>query len=494
MFSAPAAPAQQLEAPRTNPQPELSPQVSTRKTPASRGRGRPPNAKGTESTPVIVSNVDDANIPASRGRGRPPNAKPTEERNTPVIRSRTNDANISAKRRKLDSDDAPSSSVRSTRSSLHAPRRDIYELLEDEAADPIAAETTDSSIEQVAEESEVEPEITAPTPRLRSAVGPALPSPILEEVTESPKNKPGSGHRMRRGLNQATLKSSQLQDALQSDELEPAQSSPVPQRKRKRGEATPNHQASAAKSSRHSQVSQEDADELDELSPDQLRGRGRKPKKLVAHQSANFEPEEATDDPIEEAEEIDDEEAAAALQKNRGSRISRNMHEESPDLDEPVKESVPTPSVARKAHTKPLRTTTPAKQRQPKSVQVNKKVARTLSKKAARGSKNRLGSPIPVTVHRFTKRPLYEEDETDADILNAEIPYIKRAGVNPIDVLSQVCYEIIGSSLDTLDEGLKNSEDPALRKEFRTKRQAVEAFGKELQLQLLEHVGILDVF
>jgi hypothetical protein len=377
---------------------------------------------------------------------------------------------------------------------LHAPRRDIYELVEDEVVDPIAAETTDDSIEQVAEESEVEPEITAPTPRLRSAVGPALPSPILEEILESPKNKPGSGHRMRRGLNQATLESSQLQDALQSDELEPAQSSPVPQRKRKKGEATPNHQDSVAKSSRHSQVSQGDADELDELSPNQLRGRGRKPKKLVAHQSANFEPEEATEDPIEEAEEIDDEEAAAALQKNRGSRISRNMHEESPDLDEPIKESVPTPSVARKGRTKPLRTTTPAKQRQPKSaVQVNKKAARTLSKKAARGSKNRLGSPIPVTVHRFTKRPLYEEDETDADILNAEIPYIKRGGVNPIDVLSQVCYEIIGSSLDTLDEGLKNSEDPALRKEYRTKRQAVEAFGKELQLQLLEHVGISDV-
>jgi hypothetical protein len=377
---------------------------------------------------------------------------------------------------------------------LHAPRRDIYELVEDEVVDPIAAETTDDSIEQVAEESEVEPEITAPTPRLRSAVGPALPSPILEEILESPKNKPGSGHRMRRGLNQATLESSQLQDALQSDELEPAQSSPVPQRKRKKGEATPNHQDSVAKSSRHSQVSQGDADELDELSPNQLRGRGRKPKKLVAHQSANFEPEEATEDPIEEAEEIDDEEAAAALQKNRRSRISRNMHEESPDLDEPIKESVPTPSVARKGRTKPLRTTTPAKQRQPKSaVQVNKKAARTLSKKAARGSKNRLGSPIPVTVHRFTKRPLYEEDETDADILNAEIPYIKRGGVNPIDVLSQVCYEIIGSSLDTLDEGLKNSEDPALRKEYRTKRQAVEAFGKELQLQLLEHVGISDV-
>ena len=84
---------------------------------------------------------------------------------------------------------------------------------------------------------------------------------------------------------------------------------------------------------------------------------------------------------------------------------------------------------------------------------------------------------------------MYDEDELHADILNAEIPRTKRGGVNAIDVLSQVCQEIIGAGLDTLEDGFKRCEDQVLRREYKTKLRAVEAFGDELQTRLLEHVS-----
>jgi hypothetical protein len=201
---------------------------------------------------------------------------------------------------------------------------------------------------------------------------------------------------------------------------------------------------------------------------------------VVEHSPGLEEPNDAQGpDEIEQAEAIDDKQAAVLLEKNRGRRISRNLHTESPDLDSPEASRVP---VARKQKEKPRPDSSPAKQRHPKK-QSSKSKSQT-----SRKSKVRIGSPIPVTVHRLTRAPLYDEDELDADILNSEIPHTKRGGVNAIDVLSQICQEIIGAGLDTLEDGWNNCEDPALRREYRTKLRAVEAFGNELQTRLLEHV------
>jgi hypothetical protein len=125
----------------------------------------------------------------------------------------------------------------------------------------------------------------------------------------------------------------------------------------------------------------------------------------------------------------------------------------------------------------------PAKQSHPKQPSVKTK------SKMSKKPKVRIGSPIPVTVHRLSRAPLYDEDELHADILNAEMPRTKRVGVNAIDVLSQICQEIIGAGLDTLEDGCHRCEDPILRREYKTKFRAVEAFGDELQTRLLDHVS-----
>lgn len=502
-LSFPAASAAPEQAPvlRRTPQPELSPQRSSRRTPASRGRGRPSRATlGEESKEVVINTASNANI--------------------------------SAKRRKLRSDETPSSSTRSTRSSLHVSKADIYDLPEDREQEPHIEDTTIGSISQdTVPEHGDEPESAKSLPGLKMARTPSQIAPVLEEITESPTDAPGSGHRVRVSLDRAALQSSQLQEVLQVD------ASPTAPRyvglpgllsKRKRGETTPKQLAQSTKRIRRSPRRQTSPalDELDELSPEQSQrehsslhsadkldelspelpkqGSQRShrfeeveldelsPQQSIhnarrAEDKASNIEEEFTDD-ISEAEQINDQEAASILNKNRGRRISRYISTaESPDLDE-VTEPTP-PTSKKKTKTRPV--STPAQQRQPKKPNPRSSgvSARQPSAKVSKHSKARARSPIPVIVHRFTKRPLYDKDQADADILNDDIAYTKRSGVNAIDVLSQVCQETIDSALETLERGRLNSDDPSLRREYGTKLRAIEIFGNELQTRLLEHVS-----
>ena len=61
-----------------------------------------------------------------------------------------------------------------------------------------------------------------------------------------------------------------------------------------------------------------------------------------------------------------------------------------------------------------------------------------------------------------------------------------------IDVLSQICDEVIESSLETLHEAAVNAKDAPTKREFRTKLRALEAFQEELRTRLLEHVSYYD--
>jgi hypothetical protein len=339
-------------------------------------------------------------------------------------------------------------------------------------------EASNASIEaSTVVETVLELDTMAPPPT--RTVRTPVPALTEEEITESPLDAPGSGHRMRVSILEASVASSRLQEELDGSS---AIETPLPknQRKRKRRDEAPKP---SPRQSRSRRVPESPADdELDELSPEQPERGGR--KVLIEH-SPELEEPSVTKDPEEEeeAEAIDDEQAAIQLKKNQGQRISRNIPEESPDLDSPELTHLP---VAKKQKGNSRLRSSPAKQRHPKQQSAKTKPANSKSKQ-------RLGSPIPVTVHRLTRAPMYDEDELHADILNAEIPRTKRGGVNAIDVLSQVCQEIIGAGLDTLEDEFKRCEDQVLRREYRTKLRAVEAFGDELQTRLLEHVSFNDL-
>ena len=354
----------------------------------------------------------------------------------------------------------------------------------EEEPEALAADITSSSIEQSTDFQQVDepdtpilfvPHTTDRTPSLEKGE---------VEITESPSHAPGSGHRTRTLIG-STLQSSQLQDELQIDSSAQIElpRSPTPQRKRKRPTSIPDIGRSRRTRASTSNVLMElntSGDEVDELSPEQPR-RGRRRRSSIQRESFKESDVEESVDDGETAEEIEDEEAATILKKNGGRRQSRHVPAEpSPDLGEPSEQIV----VAKKQRSRHRPASSPA-QRHPKNA--NPKAASKPSKKAAK-NRARMNSPVPVTVHRLTERPTYDEEESDADILNADIPYARRGGVNSIDVLSQVCQEVIGSSLDTLDEHSRNAQEITLRREFRGKKQFVEAFRRELQTRLLEHV------
>lgn len=414
----------------------------------------------------------------------------------------TNDANTSAKRRKLDSDIPPTSS-RSTRSQ-NPPRRDIYaietepnaepeqeqdsSILEPAAGpieqdvgnndelgglpEPSLLDVTEQSVEVVAE-TILDPEqpstIASPIRPNRTP----LASQTFDEVTESPRNAPGSGRRQRVAVSATLQTSSQLQRIQDADAA-----TPPTRTKRRRGETSvsPRIRASQEPSA---------ADEMDELSPEQPIRRTRKPRIV---QRPVPEQENTEDVEGDEAEAIDDEEAATVLKKNHGPRTSKRFAAASPDLD-----TLNTSSVleVRPSRKRPRAESSPVQQRNPRKAAPKSQASKKTAKKPGKQVHAR-GGPVPVTIHRLTLPPLYDEKETDVDILNAEMPHMKRSGVSAIDVLSSICKEIVGIQLGSLEQMGNSCEDSASRREYKTKWNAVEAFGKELQLRLLTQAINLD--
>lgn len=115
------------------------------------------------------------------------------------------------------------------------------------------------------------------------------------------------------------------------------------------------------------------------------------------------------------------------------------------------------------------------------------------------------GDTVPVTVHRLANAsalgamyasaegPGNEDEESPDGLLsrlNTKMP--SRGGVNPADVLSQICRETLEKTLDKLKAGIENETNTQKRAEWSRKRKAVEAFGLELDSRLLDLSEILD--
>lgn len=185
----------------------------------------------------------------------------------------------------------------------------------------------------------------------------------------------------------------------------------------------------------------------------------------------------------EEAQAVDDTRAARHLgrKRRRGSKpvtssglVSKIQVAESPRIAPP-----------RKPKQK-----SPARQRQPRAPR-----AKPNKQNSARARKNRdaTDQPISVKIQRFTKPRCHDEDDPEAeDILNAEIPFANRSGVNAVDVLAQMCEELVSSSLHKLQETFNNARDSAAKKELRVKLRGLEAFQEELRTRFLEQTIALD--
>ncbi|APA06814.1 hypothetical protein SS1G_04560 [Sclerotinia sclerotiorum 1980 UF-70] len=390
-----------------------------------------------------------------------------------ITRSNTgNDANTSAKRRKLETDEPPSSSTRSMRSSRSSARKDIYDMPEDDEEEQVAADHSNSIILESSKEDVPEPEgiEIAPSP-------PQIQSEPIESIEKDVSNEP-----MVAGDDKelfAEDKPPQEETDLTGvDAAESPKIIPRPSRnKRKRDE--PSSEPSGLDQSVITEADHLDTtnDSIEEVVPERRRSR----RKSALQEEVEIIEDENLEDSTEQAEAIDDYEAAVTLKKSRGRRISRNVV--ASDESIPEDSAPPRSPIAKKKRGRVRQVASPVQQRQPAPPKSKSQRAEKRNKK----QKAREGSPIPVTVHRLTKGPVYDDDVSDADILNSEMPCTTRAGVNAVDVLSQICQELVTAGLETLGENAVRTQDAAQRLEYKTKIRAVESFSKELQVRLLEH-------
>lgn len=455
--------------------------------------------------------------PEEESQSSDPPAAPSPEAAqapAPVAVKRT-DPNTSAKRRRLHSEGpsaqppppppqqappAPSSSAnRSSRRQAQAPvTHDPYDVdnapgtTADEVEDPSSSASRSRRIDQPVSE-------TGNAATTRSAAqnqAPPQSSPLsvlrVDEVGESPTDAPGSGHRRRVRAGDVVGSSALLQSALRSVDSGAAQgflpsSSPL---SRKSGMSTARTLASARSSRtglrRSTRLSGSPDGEANELLSElpAIAKDSRNQRDSVESPSV----EESTLEVAETVVEADDEpgqevkerEAAQSLGKKRPRGIPSASPELSPD---DIKEQ----PLAKRPRKKRPPKNNPAKQRQPK-------VPRAKPEKPtpARKRKNDIeaGPPVPVKVQRFTRLRRREDNVTGDDaVLNSDIPYANRAGVNAVDFLAQVCEKTIDNTVEKIKEGTANADDAATKRELRVKLRALQAFKEELRTRLLEHVG-----
>lgn len=188
----------------------------------------------------------------------------------------------------------------------------------------------------------------------------------------------------------------------------------------------------------------------------------------------------------EEAEEISTHEAALRIGKKRGRpslprKPSPELNARASDDERPAK----------KRRQKRLQES-PAQQSQPKPPKDKTKTKTTTPNtgnavKARRRQSS--GEDIPITVQRYNKPRSRSADDPEMDVLQMETPFANRNGVNVVDVLSQICDEVIESSLESLLETAVHAETAASKREYKTKIRAIKSFQEELHTRLIQHVS-----
>ncbi|KAL8395723.1 hypothetical protein RB595_003268 [Gaeumannomyces hyphopodioides] len=256
----------------------------------------------------------------------------------------------------------------------------------------------------------------------------------------------------------------------------------------------------------------EEADEVEEA---------QTPSRIEASYNTTEQNEESPD----QAEEVDDQEAARKLGRKR---LRRSFPAPSPELGSAAEETVPRPPKRRRG----APASSPSRQKQPSRPQrmaAEKEVSRPkeppkqkelpkqkeqpkrkepppkqkgpprqrTKKKTAPSQESgpeveASGEPISVPVQRFTRFRGAGGDESDEDELVSGIPFASRDGVTSVDILRQLCEEVTVGVLRTLREKAGEAEDAATRRELKTKIRTLEAFREELRTKLIEHTIALD--
>lgn len=119
-----------------------------------------------------------------------------------------------------------------------------------------------------------------------------------------------------------------------------------------------------------------------------------------------------------------------------------------------------------------------------------------LAPKPSKAASSRVRGPpqnsIPITIYGPPSPASSDAKLSDVenDPLSSAHALATAKTINPVDVLSQICREMIHKSGNSLTE--KAHEDPARRGEFKRKKRTVEMYGEELNARLLQLTKTLN--
>ncbi|KAH8700884.1 hypothetical protein BGW36DRAFT_137777 [Talaromyces proteolyticus] len=104
---------------------------------------------------------------------------------------------------------------------------------------------------------------------------------------------------------------------------------------------------------------------------------------------------------------------------------------------------------------------------------------------------------VAITVHRLANTSALGDASSDSsdsssDELDTRKTFPSRSGVNPADVLSQICQEILDKHVTGLSNSIANESNQSKRSEAVRQHKAVEAYRSQLEGRLFELSELLE--
>lgn len=452
-----------------------------------KARGRPPHQPTTSNTPEPNAEAA-AQEPAAEAQDESATAPVEEAPKTkrPRVRPSLNKKTIEA----IETEKVSPEPIPDVAESSSGPRR---------GRKPISQK--DDQPEPVVESAVPKPPRGRPGKKTKQAVEPELePEPVAADQAE-----PGPESSAPKSRGRPGKKAKRIAETGPEPEPEPAiGGQPEPEAE----SAVPKSRGRPAKKTKHAAEAEPEPEAEEQPEPEVESAvskpqRGRPGKK--ANRAVEPEPEPvAEDQPEPEAES-----AVPKTQRGRPGKKTKRAAEPEPEPEpEPVTEDQPEPeaeSAAPKSQRgRPGKKAKRAVEPEPEPETEYQPEPEPTQEQPRRKTREPRGETVPVTVYRLanidslggttsTANGSGDEEESADELTThqkAKIP--NRGGVNPADVLSQICRETLEKTLNTLKDGISNEANATRRAEWSRKRKAVEVFGSELESRLMDLSGILD--
>lgn len=96
---------------------------------------------------------------------------------------------------------------------------------------------------------------------------------------------------------------------------------------------------------------------------------------------------------------------------------------------------------------------------------------------------------MPITVYRMSTNDALDSENDRSESLINPSAFPTNNGVNAVDVLAQICRELVSKSTDSFGEAAKNERNKSKKATLERKRKTIETYGEELDNRLFQLVS-----